>query len=207
MTRSILVVEDEAEALESLARSLTRAGYTCLTALSAHEALRQLRAAISIDVCVVDVRLGADEDAGISLIPELRRATLEAPIIVVTAFADVDKVKRALNAGAAFFIEKPFTASQLLEAIKRVLADKGSVAHLVERALTAAALTDKESTIARLLLKGLPTGEIARLEGNSDKTIRQHVSSIYAKCGVSSRAELFHHVFEHCKIHFEAKTD
>ena len=197
MTRTVLVVEDEVEALDSLARSLSRAGYACVTALSASEVQTKLRAGVTIDVCVVDVRLGADENAGIALIPELRRATLEAPIIVVTAFADVDKVKRALNSGAAFFIEKPFTAGELLEAIKRVLADQGNVTHLVDRALTAAALTDKEATIARLLLKGLPTGEIARLEGNSDKTIRQHVSSIYAKFGVNSRSELFHHVFEH----------
>jgi DNA-binding NarL/FixJ family response regulator len=197
MTRTVLVVEDEVEALDSLARSLGRAGYACVTALSTSEVQTKLRAGVSIDVCVVDVRLGADENAGIALIPELRRATLEAPIIVVTAFADVDKVKRALNSGAAFFIEKPFTAGELLEAIKRVLADQGNVSHLVDRALTAAALTDKEATIARLLLKGLPTGEIARLEGNSDKTIRQHVSSIYSKFGVNSRSELFHHVFEH----------
>jgi len=197
LTRTVLVVEDEVEALDSLARSLSRAGYACVTALSASEVQTKLRAGVTIDVCVVDVRLGADENAGIALIPELRRATLEAPIIVVTAFADVDKVKRALNSGAAFFIEKPFTAGELLDAIKRVLADQGNVTHLVDRALTAAALTDKEATIARLLLKGLPTGEIARLEGNSDKTIRQHVSSIYAKFGVNSRSELFHHVFEH----------
>jgi DNA-binding NarL/FixJ family response regulator len=197
MTRSVLLVEDEAEALDSLARSLNRAGYACLPALSAGDALTLVRSATTVDVCVVDVRLGTDEDAGIALIPELRRATLEAPLIVVTAFADVDKVKRALNSGAAFFIEKPFAASELLDAIQRVLAEKGSVSHLVDRALSAAALTDKEATIARLLLKGLPSGEIARLQGNSDKTIRQHVSRIYAKFGVNSRSELFHHVFEH----------
>ena len=33
------------------------------------------------------------------------------------------------------------------------------------------------------------------MSGNSDKTIRQHVSQIYAKCGVSTRAEFFHYVF------------
>jgi DNA-binding NarL/FixJ family response regulator len=197
MTRTVLLLEDEADALDSLERSLSRAGYTCLTARSPGEALSVVRRATGVDVCVVDVRLGTDDDAGIALLPELRRATLEAPIIVVTAFADVDKVKRALNSGAAFFIEKPFAASELLEAMRRVVAEKGSVGHLVERALAAAALTDKEATIARLLLKGLTSGEIARLEGNSDKTIRQHVSRIYVKLGVSSRSELFHHVFEH----------
>lgn len=197
MTRRALLVEDEVDARESLARSLTRAGYECLTAGSADEALRALATVTTIDVCIVDIRLGADEDAGVDLIPEMRRASHEAPIIVVTAFADLDKVKRALNFGAAFFLEKPFTAAELLATITRVLSDRRDVSHLVDRALAAAALTDKEAAIARLLLKGLPTPEIARLEGNSDRTIRQHVSSIYAKCGVSSRAELFHHVFEH----------
>lgn len=197
MTRRALLVEDEVDARESLARSLVRAGYECLTAGSADEARRALAGSTTVDVCVVDVRLGTDEDAGIHLIPELRRATHEAPIIVVTAFADLDKVKRALNLGAAFFLDKPFTVADLLAAITRVLGERRDVSHLVERALVAAALTEKEAAIARLLLKGLSTPEIARLEGNSDRTIRQHVSSIYAKYGVSSRAELFHHVFEH----------
>jgi DNA-binding CsgD family transcriptional regulator len=65
----------------------------------------------------------------------------------------------------------------------------------VDRALARAGLTEKELAIARLVLKGLPSHEIARLENNSDKTIRQHLTQIYAKCGVSSRAEFFHHVF------------
>jgi DNA-binding NarL/FixJ family response regulator len=197
MTRRALLVEDEVDARESLARSLARAGYECITAGSAEEALRAVAGMTTVDVCIVDIRLGTDDDAGVDLIPEMRRASREAPIVVVTAFADVDKVKRALNSGAAFFLEKPFTAAELLSTITRVLGDRRDVSHLVDRALVTAALTDKEAAIARLLLKGLPTPEIARLEGNSDRTIRQHVSSIYAKCGVSSRAELFHHVFEH----------
>jgi DNA-binding NarL/FixJ family response regulator len=197
MSGRVLLVEDEADARESLARSLTRAGYECLTAASPEEALSRLAAAPSVDVCVLDVRLGAHENAGIDLIPAVRRAGRAAPIIIVTAFADLDKVKRALNLGASYLLEKPFAAAELLEVIARVTSDHRDVAHLVERTLAAAALTEKEAAIARLLLKGLPTPEIARLEGNSDRTIRQHVSSIYAKCGVSSRAELFHHVFEH----------
>ena len=52
-------------------------------------------------------------------------------------------------------------------------------------------LTDKERTVARHLLNGLSSTEIAVVEKNSPKTIRQHVSQIYAKCGVSSRAEFF----------------
>ena len=52
-------------------------------------------------------------------------------------------------------------------------------------------VTAKERTVALLLLDGLSSGEIAERETNSPKTIRQHVSQIYAKCGVGSRAEFF----------------
>jgi DNA-binding CsgD family transcriptional regulator len=55
--------------------------------------------------------------------------------------------------------------------------------------ITRAKLTDKERTVALHVLEGLSSGEIAALENNSERTIRQHVSQIYAKCGVSSRAE------------------
>ncbi|MEP7051663.1 MAG: helix-turn-helix transcriptional regulator [Pseudomonadota bacterium] len=76
-----------------------------------------------------------------------------------------------------------------------VLTDHANISHLVDRALSNLGLTAKEQAIARLLLKGLPTGEIARLENNSDKTIRQHLSQVYAKAKVASRSEFFHFVF------------
>lgn len=59
-----------------------------------------------------------------------------------------------------------------------------------------AGLTAKERTVARLLLEGKSSPEIAELENNSPKTIRQHISSIYGKFAVSSRAEFFRMVYE-----------
>jgi len=67
----------------------------------------------------------------------------------------------------------------------------GDMSHAIDRALARVSLTDKERTVARHLLNGLSSTEIAEVEKNSPKTIRQHVSQIYAKCGVSSRAEFF----------------
>jgi DNA-binding CsgD family transcriptional regulator len=69
------------------------------------------------------------------------------------------------------------------------------MSHVVDQALLAVGLTEKEQTIARLVLKGLTSAEIARLENNSDKTVRQHLTRIYQKCNVTSRAEFFNHVF------------
>ncbi|HEU4539277.1 MAG TPA: response regulator transcription factor [Polyangiaceae bacterium] len=192
MTR-LLLVEDEDDARASLVRTLTREGYACEAAASEVEALELLRTE-RFDGAVVDVVLGKKVNAGLDLVPELLARTGQAPVVIITAFADMGKVKAALNAGASYMLEKPFTAADLLAVLRRLLVRREDLSPFVERALSRARLTDKERNVARLVLKGLPTAEIARLERNSEKTVRQHLGHIYAKCGVASRAEFFHYV-------------
>lgn len=194
-TTTVLLVEDEPEAREALARALRREGYACLLAESAEQALTLARQTPFIDLVVTDIVLGSHDRAGLELIGQLRSAGVHAPVIVATAFADVEKVKYALNLGAAYFIEKPFRAAELLAELRRLVVTPHDPTYAIERGLANVGLTAKEHAIARLLLKGLTSAEIARLEGNSEKTIRQHVTQIYAKCGVTSRAELFHYLF------------
>src|SRR6266403_855055 len=69
------------------------------------------------------------------------------------------------------------------------------LARLVNRALSRARLTKKEEEVARLVLKGLTSAEIGAMMGNSEKTIKQHLTQVYAKLGVAGRAEFFHLVF------------
>ena len=191
MKATVLLVEDEDDTRDMLSGALSRAGYRCLPAASVEEALGVIETAGFIDVAVTDVVLGADERGGLRLLNELRRVGVRAPVVVITAYADVDKLKTALNAGAAHFLEKPFRAPKLLEVLERVLKNAVPFNHAVEELLNRAQLTDKELTVARLLLDGLSSSEIAARENNSPKTIRQHVTQIYAKCGVASRAQFF----------------
>jgi DNA-binding NarL/FixJ family response regulator len=189
--QTILLVEDELDTRELLGRALERAGYACLTAGTALEALSAARAAESIELVVTDVVLRDDGQGGLKLMTELRALGIRAPVVVITAYADVEKLKFALNEGAAHFLEKPFRAPQLLEVIERVLSNGRPLNQAVEELLSRAQLTEKERAVARLLLDGLSSNEIAELEQNSPKTIRQHVTQIYAKCGVASRAQFF----------------
>jgi DNA-binding NarL/FixJ family response regulator len=193
---TVLLVEDERDTREMLAGAIARAGYLCPTAADRHEAIEGAARVGFIDVVVTDVVLGVDDRGGLRLMTDLRKAGVLAPIIVITAYADVEKVKIALNQGAAHLIEKPFRAPVLIDVIDRVKAQGGLVQHTVERALAQARLTDKELVVARHLLQGLSYGEIAEIERNSASTIRQHVSTIYAKFGVGSRAELFRLVYD-----------
>ncbi|HEU4411980.1 MAG TPA: response regulator transcription factor [Polyangiaceae bacterium] len=192
--RRVLLVEDEDDARASLARTLAREGYACEAASGEAEALALLDAG-PFDAAVVDVVLGKRPNAGLDLVPEVLARAGQVPVVIITAFADMGKVKAALNAGASYLLEKPFTAADLLAVLDRLLTRREDLSPFVERALGRAKLTDKERNIARLVLKGLPTAEIARIEGNSEKTVRQHLGHIYAKCGVTSRAEFFHYVF------------
>jgi DNA-binding NarL/FixJ family response regulator len=193
MTR-LLLVEDEDDARDSLVRTLTREGYTCEAASGEVEALALLKS-VPFDAAVVDVVLGKKPNAGLDLVPEVLEHAGRVPVVIITAFADMGKVKAALNAGASYLLEKPFTAADLLAVLDRLLVRRDDLSPFVERALARARLTDKERSVARLVLKGLPTAEIARIEGNSEKTVRQHLGQIYSKCGVTSRAEFFHYVF------------
>ncbi|HKO51677.1 MAG TPA: response regulator transcription factor [Polyangiaceae bacterium] len=187
----ILLVEDEFDTRELLGRSLERAGYTAITAANAAEALSAATAASSIDLVVTDVVLGSDSLGGLELMTALRRHGVRAPVVIITAYADVEKLKIALNEGAEHFLEKPFSAAKLLEVIERVLKNAAPFSQALDELLTRAQLTEKELSVARLLLEGLSSNEIAARENNSPKTIRQHVTQIYAKCGVASRAQFF----------------
>jgi DNA-binding NarL/FixJ family response regulator len=169
-----------------------------LLARTADEGLQAARSAGFIDVVVIDVVLGKDDDrGGLRLLGELRKAGVHAPVIVITAYADVEKVKIALNEGAAYLLEKPFRAAELSSVIRRVQTPGGGVQHNIEQVLSRASLTDKEREVAKYILEGLSSTEIAERAHNSPKTIRQHVSRIYEKCGVGSRAEFFRLVYPH----------
>lgn len=194
MTATLLLVEDEDDTRELLARALDRAGFRTLAAADVDSALGLARTT-EPDLVITDIVMGANDLAGLTLMIELTRLGIGAPVIVITAFADVHRVKTALNQGAAFFLEKPFSAEDLLAAIERVQkAGRGTEA-AIQRLFERAELTDKERTVARHLFDGLSGSEIAELEHNSPRTIRQHISQIYLKCGVSNRAEFLRLLF------------
>jgi DNA-binding NarL/FixJ family response regulator len=195
---TVVLVEDEFDTRELLGRSVERAGYRCLATADATDALERARGNPDVVAIVTDVVLGSDDRRGLRLLADLRAAGVDAPVIVITAYADVDKVKAALNQGAAHLLEKPFKARELIDVIDGVRAQgKGDLTRKIDAIFTRSRLTEKERTVAHHLLAGLSSGEIAEAERNSPKTIRQHVSQIYAKCGVGSRAEFFRLVYRH----------
>ncbi|GEM_PF-519461 len=119
-TGQVLVVDDESDIRAMLSQLLTAAGYAVLLARNVEEALQHARNEKSlIDVAVVDLLL--DGQDGLDLITQLRALDDLMVPLVITGEATLDRAVEALRTGAYDFIQKPFTARQLIPVVGRAL--------------------------------------------------------------------------------------
>lgn len=116
-TPHILIVDDEREIREPLAKYLVKNGLRASLAANAADARRELKTS-AIDLVVLDIMMPGED--GLSLCRYLREAT-DIPVILLTAMAeDTDRVV-GLEVGADDYLTKPFNPRELLARIKAVL--------------------------------------------------------------------------------------
>ena len=116
--RQVLVVDDEPDMLVNVARILRRGRYECVTAGSGEEALTLLRQRHP-DLVLTDLRMpGMD---GLALLRAVRQHAPPVPVVIFTAYTSEATAQEALAAGASAFLAKPFTAAQLLDAVRTAL--------------------------------------------------------------------------------------
>ena len=114
----ILVVDDEASICYAFREFLTDEGHRVEVAASAEEGLR-IAEQERFDAVVLDVRLpGVD---GLTAMAGFRERIGEAPIIVITAFGNLDTAVRAVGGGAFDYLVKPFDLDQAGAVVKRAL--------------------------------------------------------------------------------------
>jgi DNA-binding NtrC family response regulator len=114
----VLIVDDEPSICWGFRELLTDEGYDVSVASSAEEALELADRAVP-DAVVLDVRLPGRD--GLSTIQDLRRRIGPAPIIVITAFGNLDTAVRALEEGAYDYLTKPFDLEQICDVLRRAL--------------------------------------------------------------------------------------
>jgi FixJ family two-component response regulator len=145
--------------------------------------------------CVVsDIRM--PHMSGLVLLEELRRRAQTIRVIFVTAHADVPLAVEAMRRGAADFIEKPFEARILIQAIRLAAGDDptqlprvmGSVPADTDARL--AALTRRERQVLELVVAGKFNKSIADILGISTKTVELHRASLMSKLGVRNLPDL-----------------
>ncbi len=118
MNARILIVDDEATIRESLRESLVAEGYDAEIAESGEEALAKTHGTV-YDLVVTDLRLPGV--SGLDILRALRNQNNETPVIMMTAYGDVDTAVSAMRSGAYDFIPKPFKLSAMKKQIRAAL--------------------------------------------------------------------------------------
>jgi len=115
---SILVVDDEKNYLVVMEALLAEEGYEVLTAARVQEAL-EIAASHDLDLVITDMRM--PEMDGMEFLDRLRGKHPELPVIMMTAYATVEKAVEAMKRGAFDYITKPFKNDELKLTVKKAI--------------------------------------------------------------------------------------
>ncbi|MCS6994453.1 MAG: sigma-54 dependent transcriptional regulator [Anaerolineales bacterium] len=130
MSATILVVDDEENARHIITSFLTPKGYEVIGAATLGEARQQI-ARGRADIILLDVQL--PDGYGPSLLEETARLPLRPPIILITAYGDIEMAVEAMKNGAHDFLQKPIQLTRLEQSILRaqeVVALRRELSHL-----------------------------------------------------------------------------
>jgi two-component system response regulator DevR len=164
---------------------------------TAAEAIERLPATRP-DVAVLDVQL-PDGD-GVEVCREIRSAHPEIACVMLTSYADDEAVYAAIMAGAAGYLLKQIRGTDLVDGIRQVagggsLLDPLVTARVLERLRhrdapdELSALTGQERKILDLIAEGMTNRQIGEQLFLAEKTVKNYVSNLLAKLGMSRRTE------------------
>jgi two-component system response regulator DevR len=165
---------------------------------TAEEAVGRILAT-SPDVAVLDVRL--PDGSGVEVCRDVRSARPDLACIMLTSYADDEALFDAIMAGASGYVLKQVRGSDLIDAVRKVadgqsLLDPRVTAKVIERLRRGPEederlrnLTDQERKILVLLSDGLTNRQIAEEMFLAEKTVKNYVSNLLAKMGMSRRTE------------------
>lgn len=190
-TPLVRIIEDDSDVRRSMVRLLSTIGLQAQAFPSAKQALAEIDP--NRPGClIIDMRL-PDRD-GLDLLKELAEKQIKTPAIIVTAFADVPSVIRAMKLKAFDFIEKPFPEQQFLAAVQKAV-DRDIARHDAER--------DRRTSLQRIellshrereVLEGIVAGKSSKMiafdMGISPKTVENYRANLMDKLEAQNVAHL-----------------
>ena len=112
----VLIVDDDNQLREAIVDTLVMTGYSCLEASSGEEALSLLNKS-HVDMVISDIQMGAMD--GHTLLNAIHEKLPQLPVLLMTAYANIDGAVRAMRDGAIDYLAKPFSPEVLLNQVSR----------------------------------------------------------------------------------------
>jgi two-component system response regulator FixJ len=192
----VYLVDDNEPFRRSTAMLLETAGIDVRDFCGAAELLKQLECAVpGLGACTVsDIRM--PDMSGLELLEEMKRRKYTIPVIFMTAHADIPLAVEAMRRGAVNFIEKPFAAEVMIQAIRLAAqedfsqASGGVTPGSKQPSAKLSSLTRRERQVLELVVAGKFNKTIADVLGISTKTVELHRSSVMTKLGVRNVPDL-----------------
>lgn len=193
--QQIFVIDDDDGQRDSLVWLLESHGHT----VKHFSGAREFLAAWDGDPAgclLLDVRMPGM--SGLELFEELTRRHSTLPVILITGHGDVAMAVSALKKGAADFIEKPFSAEEMLKTVANCLARESEEREYrrtrADTALRLAQLTAREREVLDLIIAGKLNKQIADVLNISIKTVEVHRARVMEKMKVTTMASLVRRV-------------
>lgn len=165
---------------------------------SAAQATRRIPA-LRPHVALLDARL--PDGSGIEVCRDVRSVDPSIVGLVVTSFDDAQALAQAVAAGAAGYVLKDVRGTDLVDAVRRVAAGENLIDEGTRERLRARwsapepadprlrSLTPQERRVLDLVAEGLTNRAVGNRLGLSEKTVKNHVTSILGKLGLQSRTQ------------------
>ncbi len=190
-TPIVFVVDDDVSVRESLEPLIRRAGWKPETFSSARDFLSRIRdetpSCLVLDVELPDLN-------GLEVQERVAANRTEMPIIFITGHGDIPMSVRAMKAGAAEFLTKPFERDVLLAAIRRAI-ERSRVALVQASELKLlnqryASLTPREREVLVWVVSGLLNKQVGAELGMTEATVKAHRGQVMQKMKADSLADL-----------------
>jgi DNA-binding NarL/FixJ family response regulator len=167
------------------------------------------------DVVVMDVRMPIMDGIEATRRVVSQDSSRPTRVLVMTTFDLDEHIIDALRAGASGFLVKDAPPEELIRAVRIIAAGEAVLAPSVTRRLldlragtltrvpsaardaALAGLTAREQTVLRLVARGLPNSEIARVMDVAQSSVKTHVGHLFAKLGLTDRVQLVVFAYEH----------
>ncbi len=165
---------------------------------SVHDALVRIPATRP-NIAVLDVRL--PDGSGVEVCREIRSTMPEVSALMLTSYSDDEALFDAIMAGASGYVLKEIRGNDLIEAIRQVAAgnsllDPVATARVLDRMRNGdkhdprlKALSDQERRILELIGEGMTNRQIGEQMHLAEKTVKNYVSSLFAKLGMERRTQ------------------